>query len=486
VTETGSRITWPLAATAGAVVLAVGLATAPLVTAGVFLGLVLLLVTLARPLWVLGFMLAIGAVDLSFVTGGRLLDDWWGIDMNGMRRIAMVIAMAAIIILEPRATRHAFGPRARWYVLFLLYGGATIAFSILPLDGARLLLKLAYPLLLFLAVLAVARRRSDLERLADWALAGGAATAVVLVPLLLLLGQYEFDVGGRLTAPGVALHQNPLSFYMLIMALLAFARFGVRGQKRYLVLAGIFGLWIVLTLTRITLLATVAAFAAVALYNAWRERNLRLPLAAAAVVLLVGIPLAPIALERTFGAGFGVADLWSLARDPVELFHRMNLQGREIVWPVVLQAFLANPVLGMGLGSSTYFAVAILGQLGGGVVHNEYLRLAADTGLIGLVLFTAAIATWLAAAIRAGREPGLIREFAVPAGAGIIAWAIISLTDNPFDYYASFTQYIALAVAGSVALMDGAADPMETEDRQRPEQALVGPDTRPVAWEGAG
>jgi O-antigen ligase len=464
-----SRSTWPVGATAVALVLAAGLAVAPMVTAGLFLAGVLFLITLARPLHVLGLMLAIGAVDLSFITGGRLLDDWWGIDMNGMRLIAMIIALGAIVSIDPRAVRHALGPRARWYVLFLLYGTATLAFSILPLDGARLLLKLAYPLLLFLGVLAVARRPRDLQRLVDWALAGGVAMAVVVVPILLMLGEYQFDHAGRLTAPGVALHQNPLSFYMLVMALLAFARFAVRGEKRYLALAGIFGIWIVLTLTRITLLATVAAFVAVALYNAWRERNMRLPLAAAALMLLVSIPLAPIALERTFGPGYDVADVAALAADPAELFYRMNFQGREIVWPVVGQAFLSNPVLGMGLGTSTYFAVTLIDPRGGGVVHNEYLRLAADTGLIGLGLFTAAMVAWLVAAIRAGRAPGLVREFAVPAGAGIVAWGVIALTDNPFDYYASFTQYIALAVAGAVALSELEAVPThDTVDGEVP------------------
>lgn len=451
-----TRVAWPAAAITAALVLAAGLAIAPLLTAGLFMALLVFLITLSRPLWVLGFMLAIGAIDLSFITEGRLLEDWGGIDMNGMRLIGMVIAMGAIVLIDPRAIRHALGPRARWYVLFLLFGAGTLAFSVLPLDGARLLLKLAYPLLLFLAILTVARTRQDLSRLVDWALAGGAVMALVVVPFLLLLGQYEFDHDGRLSAPGMALHQNPLSFYMLIMALLAFGRFAARGERRYLALAAIFGIWIVLTVTRITLLATVIAFAALALYNAWRERDLRLPLAALAIILLVGIPLAPIALERTFGTGFTLADLGDLATDPVALIDAMNFQGREIIWPLVAGAFLTSPIFGLGLGTSTYFTAMVDA---GGVVHNEYLRLAADTGLIGIALFAAAMLAWLAAAIRGGRAVAA-REFAIPAGAGLIAWAVISLTDNPFDYYASFTQYVALAAAGTVALAEaeGAAD----------------------------
>jgi hypothetical protein len=450
-----TRVAWPGAAITGALVLAAGLAVAPKATAGVFLGLVLFLVTLARPLWVLGLMLAIGAVDLSFVTGGRLLDDWWGIDMNGMRLVGMVVALGAIMSVEPRAVRHAFGPRARWYGLFLLYGAATLAFSILPLDGARLLLKLAYPLLLFIAILAVVRERRDLERLMDWALIGGGATAVLIVPLLLMLGQYDFDAYGRLLATGAALNGSVLSFYMLIIALMAFGRFMVRRHPIYLLLIAACGVWIVISMTRITLLATILAFLAIAAYTAWRDRDPRLPMIAAAVMLLVVVPLTPITLERTFGVAPSITELAQLAADPVGLYNRMNFQGREIVWPVVGQAFLSNPVLGSGLGTSTYFVLLLTDASQGGVVHNEYLRLAADTGIIGFTLFTAAMMIWFITAIRGGRAPGMVREFAVPAIAGMVAWAVIALTDNPFDYYAQFTQYVALMVAGTVALSGG-------------------------------
>jgi O-antigen ligase len=491
-----SGAAWAVTLLGTILVLSAGLAVLPLPTAGVFLGVALLLTILARPLWVLGFMLAIGAVDLSFVTGGRLLEDWGGIDMNGLRLLGMVAGMAAIIVLEPRALRQALGPRGRWYVLFLLFAAGTVSYSVLPIDGARLLLKLAYPLLLFLAVVAVARRRQQLERLVDWALGGAVAMSFVVVPVLLLLGEYEFEQNGRLSAAGVALHQNPLSFYMLMMALLAFARFSVRGQVRYVVLAGVCGFWIVATMTRITLLATVAAFAAVALYNAWRDRNLKLPLAAAALVLVVAIPLVPIALERTFGEGFTIAELGELVTDPAALITRMNFQGREIIWPFVGAAFLTSPVYGLGLGASTYLTGLVFPTDDVQVVHNEYLRLAADTGVIGLFLFTTAMMVWLAAAVRAGRSPGVVREFAVPAGAGLVAWAVISLTDNPFDYYASFTQYIALAVAGSVWLTEaegaGDGEPVGMEGGHGgagPDRALTAGGTRgagadAVSWEG--
>jgi hypothetical protein len=42
---------------------------------------------------------------------------------------------------------------------------------------------------------------------------------------------------------------------------------------------------------------------------------------------------------------------------------------------------------------------------------------------------------------------------------------VIALTDNPFDYYAQFTQYIAFLVAATVALSDGEVEGGEVEGR---------------------
>jgi O-antigen ligase len=448
----GGAWRWPAAAAVAALVLAWAAATVPMMAAGAVLGVTVFLVTLTRPLVVVGIMLAIGALDLSFITGGHLLEDWGGgIDMNGLRLIGMIVAMSAILMVDRSAARHALAPHSRWYILFLVYATLTLAISVLQLDGARLLLKLAYPLLLFLAVLAIARTREELDRLMDWTLLGAAGVALVLTPLLILAGSYEFDAG-RLSARAGALHQNPLSFYMLMMMLIAFGRFAVRKQLRYVALAALFAVWLVVSMTRITLLAAGVTFLAVAAYTAWRDRDYRLPVVAAFLLLLVGAPLVPVVLERTFGTIPTVAELMALAADPVALYHRMNLQGRELVWAVAWQSFLANPVFGQGLGTSTAQAMAVLRTGGAAVIHNEYLRLAVDTGLIGIALFAAAMGKWLAVAARAGRMAGAVREFAIPGGAGVIAWAVISLTDNAFDYYASLTQYVAFLVAGAVVL----------------------------------
>jgi O-antigen ligase len=136
--------------------------------------------------------------------------------------------------------------------------------------------------------------------------------------------------------------------------------------------------------------------------------------------------------------------------DPVALFQAVNWQGRQIIWPVLLQAWSTSPWVGLGLGSSTLtIATAFPGFPI--VAHNEYLRLGVDTGWIGVALFFLAVLAWLRATLQAGRTGyAAAREHALPALAGILAWAVIAATDNSFDYYSSFTQFIAFFVAAGI------------------------------------
>ncbi|HEX7117818.1 MAG TPA: O-antigen ligase family protein [Longimicrobiales bacterium] len=130
----------------------------------------------------------------------------------------------------------------------------------------------------------------------------------------------------------------------------------------------------------------------------------------------------------------------------------MNWQGRQIIWPVLFKAFLGSPVFGLGLGASSALLIETFQGGMGGVIHNEYLRLLIETGLVGAALFAIAVLTWLGGVLRAGRhEDPLAREFAMPAFSAIVAWVFIAATDNAFDYYAPFTQYIGFLCGGALA-----------------------------------
>ncbi len=438
---------------------AVGLVLSPLLALGAILGGLLLVVTIVYPLPMLGVMLGIGGVDLSFLTGGfkSLLRDQGGLDMNGIRLIAMVVAIAALAAVERRVERSFAAPSARWYLLFLLYAATTLLYSDSRLDGLRLLLKIAYPLLVFVAVLSVARTRADVDRMADWMLGGAALVALLLNPIYIMFGGVGPGADGWLRVGSFGLHENPFAFYLLTMMLFSFVRFVTRRDVRYLVLCAVLAAWLVATFTRIAFLASALSLLTIGVVGALRTRNYRWLVGGLMLLVALAIPLVPAVLRRTLGFVPTPVELFQLLTHPLALYNAVNWEGRNVLWPLALHRFLAHPVFGGGLGSTTELLRTALAASHIRVVHNEYLRLAAETGVVGILLFGFAVLQWWRVALAAARNlDRSVREFALPALGVLVAWAVISITDNAFDYYAPFTQYVAFFCAGAIVALRAA------------------------------
>jgi O-antigen ligase len=459
----------PLTAVGTGAALAVagyGLAASPLLAAGVAAGMVVVGIALAWPLVIVGTMLALGPLNLSGLSGGQraLLAGLGGLDMNGIRLLGVAAGLGTVVLTRRDLLAGLFDREVRWYTVFLIWGAASLAFSPMPLEGLRLLLKLAYPLLIYHVVAAQERSVGETRRLADWAL-WGAVVLLLVNPLFVVNGGVIVEPEAA-RASGAGTHMNPFSFYLLAIILLCVARLGARGQIRYLWLAGLAAVWMALTLTRITMLATLVAICVMAAYVAIVNRKPRI-LGALAVLgaLIAGLTLEGILL-RTFGYVPSIGQMLALALDPVGLYEAINWQGRETLWEILAIAFRSSPWIGSGLGASTY-AIAV--AFGPEAPHNEYLRLAVDVGLIGCALYLMAVLAWIAAVVRAVRSAGSSgEEFTMPALALIAAWAVIAITDNAFDYYTPFTQYVGFLVAASVVAGRTTSSVVESAAAQAP------------------
>jgi O-antigen ligase len=444
-----------------------GLAASPLLAAGAVLGVAVIAATLAWPMAVVGVMLVLGPVDLSILTGGArgLLPALGGLDMSGIRLIGISAGLGTLVLTRRDLLRGLLAPEVRWYSLFLIWGAATLAFSPDRLEGLRLLLKLAYPLLLFMVVAAPERTPAQLRRLTDAAL-WGATIILLLNPFVVANGGFAVEAGQVLRVSGPGSHHNPFSFYLLTILLLCVARFRTRGQTRYLLLGVVALVWMALTLTRITFLASLVAVAVAAVYVAVMDRSVRALLTMTGLGVLIAALVIRGVLERTFGYVPTLGQLAALLSDPVALYEAVNWQGRETLWGILWVVFVQSPLIGSGMGAAGAALVATLGE---GAPHNEYLRLAVDVGVVGFVLFALAMVAWTRAALRAARErpeDPACQELALPALAGLAALAVIATTDNAFDYYAPFTQYLAFLGAGCLALSRapaGAPAPAEPE-----------------------
>jgi len=428
----------------------------PGLVTGVIFGALVLGLVLLRPLVVIAIMLVVGPVDLSFMTGGfkALFPGAGGLDMNGIRLLGITLGFGLLVLVDGEVIQAAISRHARWYLLFLLYGALSIATTLAPIDGLRLLFKLAYPFLTFVVVLGLVKDERTLGQLTRYMLIAASLIAFLINPLFVLAGSYTVDYAGFLRVQGMGAHENPFSFYLLIVLMISFARFITRWQWRYLVLCGGLGVWIVLTLTRITLLASLAGIVTMVLCAVIATRNRRALIAGAVVALAVAIPLVPAVLERSLGFVPTPGELFDLLRSPQRLYASINWQGRQALWAIGAQGFIADPATGLGLGSSSALIRENLPGFAADVVHNEYVRLACDLGLIGVLLYFIAVMKWFAGAARGLlRGNALVHEYAYPAIGGIIGWALIAITDNAFDYYSYFTQYIGFLCAGTLVAL---------------------------------
>jgi O-antigen ligase len=457
-----------VAAAAGAVLTGLALAVAPFLTAGVATGAALLIFALLQPLVLLGLMLALGPVDLSFVTGGfkGMFAQLGGLDMNGIRLMGMSAAMLLVVLAERRVTRQLIRPAAIFYVALVAFAAFSLAYSPAPIDGARLLLKIAWPLLIFLVITGLSPTRAQLDRLMDFVLIGAVVICLLINPLYVAFGDFERNIGGWMRLSGAGIHQNPFAFYLIAALLMAFVRYATRREARYLVLCAICAAWMVLTVTRIAFLAVIVALLVVGAAAALATRRTRILIAAVAVAVVLSIPFGPPVLARTLGYVPSPGELLHLMVDPRALVVAINWEGRMVFWPVVYQAYLASPVIGLGMGASAFVLRATFPSYWSDVVHNDYLRLLSDTGAVGVALFGLAMIAWLVASARALRVPDrTVREYALPALGCIAGLGIIGITDSAFDYYGPYTQYTGFLTAGAIAAAvcwrrsEGAAGP---------------------------
>lgn len=127
-------------------------------------------------------------------------------------------------------------------------------------------------------------------------------------------------------------------------------------------------------------------------------------------------------------------------------------QFRVLTWEATAKMAAANPILGTGIGTfgSTFNKYAIAGWTE--AAHNAYLQTAAETGVLGLLLFLAALgsaALWLFRA--AASEDRTVALLGAAGLAGLLAAAAHNLVDYGWTVWApsaALWLLIGLGVGG--------------------------------------
>lgn len=152
---------------------------------------------------------------------------------------------------------------------------------------------------------------------------------------------------------GVLFGRRSLSHYWLICLLFLFCLVGV-----------------VLTFSRETWLLAVCGLLLVS--AAWVRSRVKSVLTLGLIAVVVVAILAS-----------GVIGLAYRFYNPDEVY------GFERIYyyATALRLFLTHPVLGVGAGNYQFFDRSLEGEAAGGIAHNQFLTVAAETGLTGLLMF---------------------------------------------------------------------------------------------------
>lgn len=257
---------------------------------------------------------------------------------------------------------------------------------------------------------------------------------------------------------GLSSHYSDNGFLMALGTVLSTAlAFGAEkdGRRRFVVLAILFAIGLVLTQKRAHLLFVVFAIVCLFANTGVRGKTLKFLTAliavfAAACVAATFIPGVSDSFERLLGTftTLGSGDL------------EETTTGRTYLWGTAINGWLQSPLFGNGWGTFLYTWPGGNQSI---YAHNELLQILHDTGVVGLVLFLALTLSSLVLACRCvnavkaeGAYGALLSAsyfaFAFEVFALTYSFTTGSLLQQPLIYMAwFFAVAISLAVRYEVA-----------------------------------
>lgn len=375
---------------------------------------VVLLALAAAPLALLySYRLALPALELALVARA-LLDGAGSPLVTGGLALAVVALAVVVLARTPGWTAPVLAVTAYLFLSAFAGSGA---------HGGEHTYTEALRLVSCLSVVVVtvnAPARFDLWHVAR------TVQLVSLAPALLAVWQLATGTGalnnGAVRSYGTLAHANSAAALFALANLATFALL-LAGRRRWLD-AGLLGLFLVAQISTGSIggLVTAVVMATTYLASSAVRRADRVLLGAAGVLLGV------------YAATTSRVGAQRIAEYTGDSGRDTSLEWRIQAWGNVMNAWREQPVFGHGVGATQSPTI-----LAGHIPHNEYVRILAETGVVGLALVLG-LGLWLAGRLRRARE-------GAPAALGLAVLtglAVNALAANTLLY--SVSTYTALFV----------------------------------------
>ena len=365
---------------------------------------------------------------LMMSTGLLSLSAPIGLDLSAIRLLALEI----FCIIGLSKTRHKpiWSATSIFYLLFIVWMCIGLFYTSSTVFGIRVILKFLYAFLVILFTSAVVRDGEVFLKSAF-----GARWMAIITIIFTFTGLY-------LIFKGTIWYATALAINYIVICIFSLAMYYYGDKKRKdLYLALLFMIPCVLWVFRTSIMGTALA---IMIFMFFKYKLRSLPFIGGILVLfIVAIFTIPSLKNKMFKDENRTLTEFREGKISMD---DIDSNGRFIMWEWSLDNFYkGREMTGSGTGNLQRAFYALEHGIGGiKIVHNDYVQILCDNGLIGLILFAGAFLSLIIHSFivfQKRRYPWYIKVCAITTGASAAGVLLTMYTDNVINYTMATISY---------------------------------------------
>lgn len=365
---------------------------------------------------------------LTFSTGLLAFSAPGALDLMAVR--LMVLEVFCLVGLFVCKRSPQWSPATIFYLLYLLWLVVGLSYTPAPAYGLRVILKYLYPLLIMLFASAAVRDKEVFLK------AGLGARVVAVISIAVAFIPYVGQLFPGVFWYGTARAINYIS--MCVFSLTLF--FYTQEKKKNLLLCLLFMLPCILWVFRTSIMGTTFALMTFFFFK-YKLRSLPV-IAGIVIVAIVAVFTIPSLKEKMFKDSENISieqfQQGEISKDDIES------NARFAMWEHLENRFYEGKELtGSGIGSVQNYMYTNFVFGGLTVPHNDYVQMACDSGIIGVVLYLLSIIIVLIHCFVVYQKSSsiAIQMCAIIAGSSLAGVALTMYTDNVVNYSMATLSY---------------------------------------------
>lgn len=361
---------------------------------------------------------------LTFSTGMLALSAPAGVNLSAIR-MQVVEVFVLLGLLYVNKNKPTFSLPLCLYTIYLVWLLIGLSYTLSVGYGIRVILKYLYPFLIVTFASSVVRNHEIFLKASFW------ARWVALATLF-----FFFVPGMNLLVRGVFWGGAPAGTHYINMCIFSLAMFYFTNEKKKNIIYTIlFALPCLIGVYRTDIMGTAMALAA---FFFIKYRLKSLPVIACLLVLFIASVFFVPAIKNKMFINSDKITVEQLYNGEISK-ENINTSGRKVVWENSLRWFYkGKEMIGSGTGRlQTYFYAEAIGWQRGGQVHNDFIQILCDNGLIGLILYlTAVVAVFIHCFYIYHKRSvsAAVRICAITAGATMLGVTLTMYSDNTVSF----------------------------------------------------